>query len=399
MKRIISIILAALLLCPTLAMAAATKAPKKNYYAKKSTGSVSASNKYSKQEGDIMLYTFADVSVGSVPGGISGSGSAGVVTTEEYDVGGFKKNCLVLHDTDSSDGSSGVNASIATAGASGRFIVEFRFKYVPDATSQWVNLAMDFSGEKQYMSRFIIHSSTGNIIFNNTGGFNKTFEKITPESWYTIKYFFDTNENIVEAQFLNETTKTSITVAEADPITPSKILSKLSLSTLKYGGKLVFDYIRVSKTEELLSVLEESQLSINKGTTQIKKPAPVAKPVSGRINFVVDGEYKYTTLKPYVSEMGNVMATLKNLALMLGMNYSREGSVYTITNDDTKVVFDLTSGTAEVNGKKAAIKEDAVLNGVQLFVPAESVASILGAEYSYDAVNELVTITMKGGNK
>ena len=225
MKRILCLILAVLLLCPTFAMADATKAPKKDYYAKKSTGAVSG-NKYAKQDNDIMLYTFADVAPGSLPGGISGSGSAGVVTTEEFDVGGFKKNCLVLHDTDSSDGSAGVNASIATASASGRFTVEFRFKYVPDATSQWVNLAMDFSGEKQYMSRFIIHSSTGNIVFNNTGGFNKTFEKITPESWYTIKYFFDTNENIVEAQFLNETTKTSITVAEAAPITESKLLSK-----------------------------------------------------------------------------------------------------------------------------------------------------------------------------
>ncbi len=396
MKRILCLILAFLLLCPTLAMAAATKAPKKDYYAKKSN-TVASSNKYAKQDNDIMLYTFSDVASGSLPGGISGSGAAGEVTTEEFDVGGFKKNCLVVNDTDSSDSGNGVNAQIATAGASGRFIVEYRFKYVPDEKSQWVNLAMDFSGEKSYMARFILHSSTGNIVFNNTGSYNKTFEKLTPDSWYTIKYLFDTENNIVEASFLNEATGRVLSVYDAQPINASKSLTRLSLATMKYGGKLVFDYIRISKSEELLSVLEET--SIIKGRPQIRVTAPTARTVPGRINFVVDGEYKYTTMKPYVSESGNVMATAKNLALMFGLGYSREGSVYTMANDKTTIVIDMTSGTCEVNGKKAAIKEAAVVKDLQVFVPAESIASILGAEYSYDADSKLVTITAKGGNK
>ncbi len=396
MKRIICLVLAVLLLCPTFAMADATKAPKKDYYAKKATASGSSKGLYEKRDNDIMLYTFADVAPGSLPGGITGSGSYGTVTTEEMDVDGIKKNCLVLNDTDSTDAGNGVKATVAAGGKSGKIGVDFRVKYIPDATSGWVNFVADFRGEKNYMSRFMFHSSTGIIRFNNAGAYNTAFEKITPDTWYTIRYVFDTEAKVVDAIFLNEATKNQVAIFEADHLTESTVFNNISMETLKYGGKVVFDYIRIYEAETMLS---EEELEIaNKGTTQIRVPAPAAKPVDGRINITVNGEYKYTTAKPYVSESGNVMATAKNLALMLDLKYSREGSLYTMENDTTKIVIDMTSGTAEVNGKKTAIKEPAVINGLQAYVPVESVASILGFEYAYDDASELVTIA-KGGNE
>lgn len=396
MKRIISLILAVLLLCPTFAMADATKAPKKDYYAKKSATAVS-SNKYAKQDNDIMLYTFADVAPGSLPGGIAGSGNYGSVTTELIDVDGMQKNCLVIEDTDPGDSSNGVTGTIALGGKSGRIGLEYRMKYIPDEKSGWVNYTMDFYGDKGYYSRFMIHSSTGVLRFNNTGNHNMGFEKIQPDAWYTIKYIIDTDKKIVEAVFINEATDKRMSAYETEPLNDGKILNNIKFQTLKYGGKLVFDYIRVTEEEDLLSEAEDR--SIQKGRPQIRKAAPVAKPVAGRINVMVDGEYKYTTQKPYVSANGNVMVTAKNLALMFGLEYSREGSVYTIANDKTTIVIDMTSGTCEANGKKAALKEAAAENGVQLFVPVESVATILGAAYEYDEASELVTITTKGGNK
>ena len=396
MKRIISLILAVLLLCPTFAMADATKAPKKDYYAKKSTTGVS-SNKYAKQDNDIMLYTFADVAPGSLPGGVSGSGSYGEVTTAEYDVGGFKKNCLVLKDTDSSENGNGITATIAAGGKKGRIGVDFRFKYIPDDKSEWVNLTFDLYGEKGYMSRFMIHSTTGVIRYNNSGAFNTAFEKVQHDTWYTIKYVFDTNNNLVDCIMLNEKDNKRVTIFDSDMLNVGTVLNNMKLQTLRYGGELVFDYIRVYEAESMLS--ESDDVSIQKGRTQIRVPSPTAKPVAGKINFMVNGEYKYTTAKPYVSENDNVMVTAKNLALMFGLGYSREGSVYTMANDKTTIVIDMASGTCEVNGKKAAIKEAAVVKDLQVFVPAESIASILGAEYSYDADSKLVTITAKGGNK
>ena len=397
MKRIISLILAVLLLCPTFAMADATKAPKKDYYAKKTSSSSSSKKLYEPRDNDIKLYTFTDAAPGSLPGGITGSGSYGTVATEEMDVDGKKKNCLVLTDIDSSTDNNGVKASVDAGGAKGIVGVDFRIKYIPDETSDWVNFVADFRGEKNYMSRFMIHSTTGILRFNNTGAHNTGFEKIAHDTWYTINYTINTETGYVDAMFTNEATGNNVTIFDADHLNKSEVFNNISMETLRYSGKVVFDYIRIYQAENMLSQ-REMDLNIEKGTTQIRVPAPAAKPVEGRINIMVDGEYKYTTLKPYVSQTGNVMATAKNLALMFDLKYSREGSLYTMENDTTKIVIDMASGTAQVNGKNAAIKEPAVLEGLQVYVPVESVASILDLEYSYDDAKKLVTIA-KGGNE
>ena len=137
-KRIISVILILLLVCPVISMAAATRRPQKLW-----PGAIKTVPTRGGAD-DILFEDFTSVASGLYPKGVTGGQSdTGYVTTEEVEVlPGYTKNCLVLYDTDSTDSFSGTRATIAVSETKGIIRYEVRYKYIPTEINTHCALVM-----------------------------------------------------------------------------------------------------------------------------------------------------------------------------------------------------------------------------------------------------------------
>ncbi len=396
-KRIISVILILLLVCPTISMAAATRRPQKLW-----PGAVKTAPTRGGAD-DILFEDFTSVAAGVFPKGVTGGKSdTGYVTTEEVEVlPGYKKNCLVLYDTDSTDSYSGTRATIAVPETKGIIRFEARYKYIPTENNTHCALVMGLKGSKGEFSRVVVASSNGNTFLNfaqaNQGALENA--RISHDAWYTLTMSVDFDAKEVEAMLKNETTGKVFTKYESGYGTAGDHtgLTSIDLNTQRWGGKYIFDYVRVTKTEESLS--ESEAVEIQKGFTPIYTESPAETAVSGRINIKLDGSYIYTTVKPEESTKGNLMASARNLAHAFGATYVRDGKAVTVTLGDKTAVFTDGLDKASVNGNSVSLTDASALKGNQLMVSAESFAKIFGGTYSFDKSAMEAVITMKGDAK
>jgi len=396
-KRIISIILVLLLVCPIISMAAATRRPQKLW-----PGAVKTAPTRGGAD-DILFEDFTSVAAGVFPKGVTGGKSdTGYVTTEEVEVlPGYKKNCLVLYDTDSTDSYSGAKATIAVPETKGIIRYELRYKYIPTENNTHCALVMGFKGSKGEFSRVVVASSNGNTFLNfaqaNQGALENA--SITHDAWYTLTMTVDFEAQIVEAMLKNESNGKVYTKYESSFGTAGAHtgLTLFDLNTQRWGGKYIFDYVRVTSTNEILS--QSEALEIQKGFTPIYTQSPSETALSGRINIKLNGSYIYTTVKPEESTKGNLMVSARNLAHALGATYARDGGTVTVVLGDKTAVFTDGLDKASVNGNSVSLTEASILNGNQLMVSAESFAKIFGFDFSYDKEKSEAEITVKGDAK
>lgn len=363
------------------------------------------------EDTDVCYEDFTGVEPGNLPSTISANSNT--IYTEIYEVlPGYKKNCLVVDDLSHDNTYTGVTAYYNFGSLKGKKEITIRYKYLPTdgAIKDWCAFIIAFYSQKGMLSRTVVGSADGKTHFNY-GGIDSTTVETSPinhDTWYTLTTVIDfdaeDNASYLSARLFNETKKTTGMKTNAYWYQGEghEDVNRVMLQSSMYGGKYVFDYIRVRDGKYITDVEETDPFAdIKKGVEQIKIPAPVNGAVAGRVNITLDGSYKYTTLAPYAAANGSVMVTAKNLADMFGLGYLRSGSECTVTVGDKAIVFTADSDKAKAGNKTVTLADKAVLSGNQIFVPADVICDEAGYACTFDAASNTLVITKKteGGDK
>ncbi len=391
-KRIISVVLAVVLLCPALARAEGTKRDPLNQ--KSSSVRVSKS--------DVYFEDFTSVPSGSLPSSISPQGTIKITTEEKEVKEGYSKNCLVFTDDLTTNEWKANNFNIVLPElTSGVYMFEIRYKYTPLDDVKYNGAAINICDKSnRQLQRTTISPDSGTTYFNLETADSIKFDnsgKINHDTWYTLKVVADFDKQQFDGSLLNEGTNNTVSKIDAMCLDgqPFNNISHIMFTSNRYGGVWVFDYIKVTKSPRLEEILGDIYANIVKGVPQKKIPAPQSHAVAGRINIMYNGKYKYTTLAPYAGEKGNILATAQNLSEILGLEYSRTGNEYILTNGEYELKFEVSSDIARYDGKKVQLCDKTAQSSKQLFVPVKDVCEYFGFDYGYSDN----TVIIEGGEE
>lgn len=377
-KRIISLICVFMLSASCCAHAAALR---KDFKTEKSTSG--------KRDNDIL---YLDFSSGDIPAEMS---VGSTVYIDTYETGyKTKKNCLVVNDTSHDTTYNGVSANIATGELTGLVGVEIRYMYDYDETksSKFLSFIMglyDKSGKM--LSRSVVASANGSTQFNYGGTSSAAAETKTMDqnTWYTVKWVLNFDDATMNYTLKNEGSGVTGTVTGASYYENGcdNNLGKISLQSSMYGGKMVFDYVRVSR-ETLKEEEDDPNADAGKGVESEKISAPANTKLDGKINICIDGTYKYTTADPYEKD-GKLMVSAKNLASFWNLGYVKSDDKCFI-NTEGRIISISPDG---VSLESAAISSAYEEKDGQIFISAEDFAAALGCESTYDSDNMTLNIT------
>ena len=347
--------------------------------------------------------SFIDFSGADFSPNVTGtSNDEGEVYLDAYEViPRLKKNCLVVNDTSYGATYEGVSAKITTGTQTGLVGVEIRYMYdlEEETGCTYGSFIMGlYDGSNKMISRHVIASNNGSSQFNYGGPSGKAMEstKIAPNTWYTIKWVLDLDKQKMDFSLLNEGTHTKTTAYDADWYTEGagKNLARVDLQSSMYGGKYVFDYVRISKETSRMSESDDDEtddgsVDAGKGTESEKIAAPSSTAIADRININLDGIYKFTTQKPYEKD-GKVMITAKNLASFFHMGYVKEGATCLIKTPNGILMIKNGVVTLDDNSVSLAAEE----KGEQIFISVEDLCTALGGyDCSYDSIAKTVNIS------
>lgn len=389
LKKLMSFIAAAALICSSSAFAVAVRIDPK------STVELPSRNR----PNDVYFEEFTSVGEGEMPAGVSGGeGTYGYVTTALHNIGGgATKNCLEIVDTDDAAAYNGVSSGVSFPAQTGLVGAEIRYKYIPSEESNWLSfeiLYVDSAGKM--FSRTVVASANGSTHFNygGTGTTQMEMERITHDGWYTLKYIIDFDQQKIDAMLTNETTGKVSQVFDSDyySTTNSINLAGINFVANYYGGTYVVDYIRISKETERMEMIE-TELNIQKGiperTTYIT--APVSHAVADKINITLDGKFKYTTKNPKL-QGEDVLVTAKNVASIFNLGYymTEEGAV--MQSGDKKFVVALDGSGIKNDGDSMSLSAQCIAEDNQVFIPIKDIAESLGYSCTYNAESNTVVI-------
>lgn len=360
---------------------------------------------------DVAVEDFTGVAEGALPTTISAN-SADIRTEMHEVLPGYSKNCLVLDDKSHDTTYTGLTAYYNFGALKGKKEITIRYKFVPTegAIKDWCSFIFGFYSQKGMLSRTVVASANGATHFNYGGVDSTAVENtcMSQDTWYTLTYIIDFDaddgSSYLTAKLYNEGKKTTGMKSNAYWYEGNEHneIYRLMLQSSMYGGKYVIDYIRIRDGKYITEIVEQDPFAnIKKGVEQIKIPAPVNGAVEGRVNITLDGNYKYTTLAPYVAQGGSVMVTAKNLADIFGLGYLRKNGEYTVTIGDKAMVFNADSANAKFGSKSITLTDKTAVSGTQLFVPADVICDAVGYDCAYDAATNTLVITKKaeGGDK
>lgn len=396
-KRIIAMLAAGFMLTSTAAFADALRYDDKRNVQMESR----------QQPNDIIFEDFISVEPGVLPSGMSVTGADGYGTTELFEVSpGVTKNCFKYTDTSHDDEYTGPTATYSTGTQTGMVGVEIRYKYVPDGTSSYSTFGIQLNGTQGMATKSVVISADGSTYLNygGVGDFGLEKSPILQNTWYTIKFVVDFDNQVMDVMLKNEGTGV-VTQAIGSPFIENKEftdLTNIKFTSSKYGGTWMIDYIRVSRETERMQEYEDP--NIKKGVPAELVDGPVSDAVEGRININLNGIYKYTTQKPYLSENNNVMVFAKNVASIFKMGYYYSPESITIKNADNSFTFEDQSTAADYNGKSITLSSACALSDGKLFVPIEDIATALGYNCSFNEEEQTLYITneaqeaQEGGN-
>lgn len=363
---------------------------------------IQAANRPAAEENDLLFDDFSGDMPGSVPSSVRSTGGSGTLflTTDEVSEG-FKKNCLVFTDTVDS---GGPQAQISVPETGGIVTVETRYKYTstgnPWSVFRLTLHGYDDGGTLRDFSWMSVQSGNGYHYYNNGGAAQTqlTAEAVKDGVWYNVKMSVDFENSVIYTAFTDESTdKTTYALEKGfyySDFTPDA-LAQVNISCTVGTGKWTVDYIRVSKENELPAFADTD---IPKGTEAKKVAGASNHALPDRININLDGKYKYLSIKPYISESGSVMATLKNIAAIFGFGYIRRGDEFTLKNGDEAYIFKAGEDSFLSGGSSVPLGESSALEAYQLFVPIMPVAEFLGYEVSFDEENQCVNIISPSEN-
>lgn len=367
LKRIAAMVVSAIMSLSAIGFAEAYRIDDRNSEQEKSI--VSSRN--------VFCDDFTDCATGVSPAGYKITNThAGTVTVEEYEVKlengkTVKKNCLVLDDNvPDSVGSkkfAGPGFVRSFKETSGNYAFEIRFMYIEES-NPYSSIDIYTKKGNTNITRLLEGSSTGVIGTYSSVGESASVGKVEPGIWYTFRHIVNLKENsyqlkVTAKEIGLERIYTELSFFDSNSNNAESV-NAVDCSLAVFDGKLVIDYIMVEKSPVFY---DASLLGFEHPGILIQPPvvsAPKMRPVPGRINLCVNGEYLYPATPLYM-ENGRTMIYIKNFAGIFGCKYTEDGVI-------------------EINGEKLNYQENSIVKEGKIFIPLRDAAVHAGYDVNWD---------------
>ena len=398
--RVISLVLCMVLLCTVNAFAWSTK--NDDLFKDEEVESFGG-----RSTSDLFYDDFANTPAGSEPQDYAVSANGCIVTVESADVGnGEIKNCLLLHDNRNGGSTEFIGPKVTRRfeKQTSVFALEYRFKTV-QLNSNIAPLNVQLCLENAVA--LSVMASSGDGILRITDEAILGNSKLPYGEWFTVRVVMDMASGKADVKLQSECLKGNIENyhprAEHDKklgtITLSGIpfatgfagdgIDNVTFSTQRWEGKQYFDYIKIETGAKRMTTNVE-EFKIEAPVTENPQNVP-----SGRyLNIHYNGEYHFWSNAPYGIN-GRTVAPLKNLAKLLGIQYTADGNGITLVKNGVEIHMNMGTTDALINGSKAQLDTAPVEKNGVIYIPVRFVSEAFGYDIGWVGETATVTLTEK----
>lgn len=349
---------------------------------------------------------FTTVPVGEKPASYSliSSGNTSVEVVNESTEKKKEKNILKVYDNDPN---AHVGFEFRYPDTANTMLIEVRMKYKPIGEN-CCPFYIRFFGNGSQTGELTQWSSGGSVNYYTDNGDNRGFtnpEGLTPDEWYTFRYFCNFKDREVAIEVTSEALKKDSEVngvkavlsgvrhSKEMGLTYSKGLSldkdytgepinEIKFLTTGNTGEYYFDYIKVSEVKEL-----KYRGPIPNKITPPYTVAPVFVPADKEINICFKGVYKYFVFKPF-SEDGKIFVPLRTISSWYDLNYEKIKDGVILKGERT---YELYENKAVANGKNYGREYGIKSVDDVIYVSLEEFVSLMGDKLEIKDNNAFVT--------
>ncbi len=348
---------------------------------------------------------FGEYSLGTSHGfdGFAGysNGTATVVETVNSD--GVVQNALCLTDRKSENRGVVVTKNLPEKVNSGIIEMEVKFKE-EKRTDDFLSFGIYLRSGQKKVNDFFVNADDGYICIGNGKKENirtlNDFEQIAMDIWYTLTIWIDLDKDVLQTKLVaHYSTANLISHRPADEITyidnfplhrdykSGDGISNIYIETLANDGKLLFDYIRLTKKAPGFEIpdLAVKPLPLPYVST------PGQKPVDNATNVMFNGKYMYFAKAPVVAD-GHIMVPVRSAIKALGFKPSYENGNFVGIKDKEHIVITPGSDTVVYNGLNKKLTKPVTNDRIEI-VSLTELAEIIGASVTFDSANDVYIIT------
>lgn len=289
---------------------------------------------------------------------------------------------------------SGVNFCRRFSPVAEKFALEFRMKFL-GKSNPYMSMTFCIRSENTNITRLLVTSSGGVMVTTSEIGEAFEFGDFLSDVWYKIRMVVEPGKDTYQIMVSCPETGYEKCFESAGCATAAGVNAEYAdnfyFDTQVYDGIALFDYIKLELNPGDLS--EDSFVHPDKLIYPPLVKAPVTRPIEGRINICLDGEYLYPASELY-DENGEIMIYLKNAAVIFGGAYSEDG---VLKLREKEFDFGKENEYVTVNGKREILPVSCRIINEKLYIPLIYLAESCGYFPEYNEETNILYLT-NGGN-
>lgn len=285
--------------------------------------------------------------------------------------------------------------------STGRVAFETNFKL--ERTGEHTHAGLRFylmKGSTAKIRVSVSGSDDGSLSYNavNGSGVNLTSKKIIePGVWYRLRVVLDMQTRLANVMLESKALPTGYVYYENLAMyidTDDASVDNFAIECAQYDCSYYFDYIKVESGADLKNDAPEGKRYRPEPIPAPVSEAPQMRPVPGRYNVSLNGEYMYFAPKPVVSG-SDLTVTVKSAFRIFSLIEAPDGSGLSASGDIGSVTLKENSAEVTFNGKTAEMAAPVQKQDGESTVLLGEFAKALG----YDAVlnEEEKTMYITGG--
>ena len=285
--------------------------------------------------------------------------------------------------------------------STGRVAFETNFKL--ERTGEHTHAGLRFylmKGSTAKIRLSVSGADDGSLSYNvaSGGGVNLTSKKIIePGVWYRLRVVLDIDTKLANVMLESKALPTGYVYYENLAMytdTEDASVDNFAMECAQYDCSYYFDYIRVESGANLKNDVPNVKRQRPEPIPAPVSQAPQMRPVPGRYNVSLNGEYMYFAPKPIASD-GDLTVTVKSAFRIFSLIEDLGGNGFSASGDIGSVTLKENSAEVVFNGKTTTMASPVQNNDGKYTVLLGEFAKALG----YDAVlnEEEQTMYITGG--
>lgn len=271
--------------------------------------------------------------------------------------------------------------------STGRVAFETNFKL--ERTGEHTHAGLRFylmKGSTAKIRLAVSGAEDGSLSYNSSSGsVNLTSSKIIePGVWYRLRVVLDMDTKLANVMLESKALPTEYVYYENLAMytdTEDASVDNFAMECAQYDCSYYFDYIKVEAGEDLKNDVPKVERKRPEPIPAPVSQAPQMRPVPGRYNVSLNGEYMYFAPKPVASN-GDLAVTVKSAFRIFSLIEDIGGNGFSASGDIGSVTLKENSAEVVFNGKTTTMASPVQNNNGKYTVLLGEFAKALG----YDAV-------------